>query len=147
MVNGDWMLARKELSQLLIDDPAMLPAQLLLTEIAFRLQQHPSELLPHIDPVLAAQPLNKRARLLLEIARKGLGNSAEAWNELNHLIKDRAEDTEAQSELGLFDLADKEYGPVEAISRKLCQPGRTPVEALEGLVGGLMKQSGLCRSR
>jgi hypothetical protein len=116
MAKGDWMLARKELSQLLDDDPAMLPAHLLLAEIAFRLQ-HPSELLLHIDPVLAAQPSNKRARLLLAIARKGLGNSAEARNELNDLIKDRPDDTEAQLELGLFDLADKEYGPAEAISR------------------------------
>jgi len=132
LAKSDWAAARKELSEVLRDNPAMLQARLLLAEIAYKLRQ-PSEILSQITPVLVAQPGNPRARFLHAVALMGLGNAADAGNELNRLIRDEPKYVDAQIELGLFDLAQKKNHDAEAIFRKFYDPGRTNFEALEGL--------------
>ena len=132
LAKSDWVAARKELSEVLRDNPSLLQAHLLLAEIAFKLRQS-NEALLQITPVLTAQPANPRARFLHAVALMGLGNAVDARNELNRLIRDQPKYVDAQIELGLFDLAQKKNQEAEAIFRKFYDPGRTNFEALEGL--------------
>jgi len=132
LAKGELPEARKELSEVLRLDPSKLEAHLLLAEVAYKLRQ-PSEILSQITPVLVAQPAHPRARFLRAVALMGLGNAADARNELNRLIRDQPKYVDAQIELGLFDLAQKKNQDAEAVFRKFYDPGRTNFEALEGL--------------
>jgi tetratricopeptide (TPR) repeat protein len=133
VVKGDLEDARKELSEILRQNQAFLPAHLMLADIASQKEQ-PGEILSHVTPVLAAEPSNQKARLLEAIALMLQGKSVEARSRLNRLISDQPKYVDAQLELGLFDLADKKYQDAEIIFRKFYQFEQTRPRALEGLV-------------
>jgi tetratricopeptide (TPR) repeat protein len=128
---------RKELLEALRLNRLFLPARLLLAEVAFQ-RRDLKELLAQSNEILAAQPNHPRGRLLKATASMGLGNLADARNELTRLVKDQPKYTEAYLQLGMLDLAEKKYKDAEDLFRKFYQPGQADMRALEGITNTLL---------
>jgi tetratricopeptide (TPR) repeat protein len=131
---------RKELLEALRLNRLFLPARLLVAEVALQ-RRDVKELLAQANEILAAQPAHPRGRWLHATASIGLGNSAEARNELTRLVKDQPKYADAHLQLALLDLTEKKYKEAEDIFRQFYQPGQADLRALGGLVNVLLARN------
>ena len=136
VIKGDLEHARRELNDTLRARPRFLAAHALLAEVLVQMKQ-PQPLLAETTAVLAAQPLNRRARVLEVVALSAMGRTAEARSKLNQLLKDEPKYVDAQVESGFLDISEKKFQEAETVFRKLYDGGQAGPRATEGLVDAL----------
>lgn len=110
-----------------------------LAEIAIR-QKQPKEIMQYSEEVLAQSPREPRGRLLRAIALMGLKDYDKARSELTRLVRDIPQYLDAQLQLGLLYLNQKQFKEAEQIFRRLQQARQTDWRPIEGMVESRLMQ-------
>jgi len=118
---GNLDQARARYLEALKRAPGYLQARYALAEISL-IQKRPDETLRQAEEILKVRPNDPRARLLHAEALARTGNKSTARIELTR-ITDRSYSTQAQVELGLLALSEKNYHEAEEIFGKLRATG------------------------
>ena len=130
---GNLANAEKEMLAALQLRPDYPVARLYLAEINIRQGQFASAM-QYAEELLAANPAEPRTRLLRAICLKGQKDYKGARAELSRLIREQPRFADAELQLGLLDVAEKQYGEANRIFTKYYQPGQQDLRPLEGLV-------------
>lgn len=122
---GDLDLARTQLTEAVKKRPDFVRARYELVEIDL-LQRRPDEASQQANEILAINPRDERAKLLLAQCAMAKGDRADlagAKAQLNQLIKDSPQQTEPLVQLGLLALRQKEFREAADIFQKLRAKG------------------------
>lgn len=109
------------------------PAEIALAEINLGKQNY-GFAMTQADEILVRFPNDVRAMLVRAAAEIGLERYADARTELKFLLDRAPGFFDGRLQLGLLELAEKNYGAAEQILRSLYQPGRGDPRVLRGLV-------------
>lgn len=107
-LKGDLESARNQFVEVIHRRPDFAPARYELAEVSLILQR-PQEAVQQAKGILAAQPNDRRARLLYARGLIGTGEAETARGVLARLIKDFPQDPEPQVQMGLLALAQNNY--------------------------------------
>jgi tetratricopeptide (TPR) repeat protein len=107
-LKGDLEAARAQFSEAIRMRNGYLPARYELAEIGL-LEKRPAAALEQANAILAANPNDRRARLIYARSLLASGDAVRAHTELTQLIKDAPKDVEARLELGSLAFQQRKY--------------------------------------
>jgi tetratricopeptide (TPR) repeat protein len=114
-------------------DKNFLPPRTALAELSAQAFDYRA-LMIYAEEMLQANPNNPRARLFRIVARVGLGETKQAAEEMQKLLRDFPNYGEAQFEAGFVYMAENKWKEAEAAFRKFYKPGQADLRPLRALV-------------
>ncbi len=133
LASGDVRTARTELTAAIQRNPASIAPKIALAGLEVDQGQYP-DALALTTGILDQNPANESARLLHAVALAGLGQGPSARADLNRLLRDHPNSEDAELQLGLLDVAEKQYPEATKIFSKYYRAGQQDPRPLEGLV-------------
>ncbi|MGB6943111.1 MAG: tetratricopeptide repeat protein [Bryobacteraceae bacterium] len=133
LASGDVRTARAELTAAIQRNPASMAPKLALAGLEVNQGQYP-DALQLTTAVLDQNPANETARMLHAVTLAGLGQRQSARADLNRLLRDHPDSEDAELQLGLLDVAEKQYPEATKIFSKYYHAGQADPRPLEGLI-------------
>lgn len=138
LAQGDVPMARGQFEESIKKRPNFLLPRYHLAEIAIANRQF-DLVFRYANEILASQPRDPKARLLLASSQQGSGKLKEARKTLDDLIKSRPTYIDPQLQLGFLDMQEKKFKDAGEIFQGLYkQGGGKDVRILEALVEFLL---------
>jgi tetratricopeptide (TPR) repeat protein len=139
LMKGDLEAAKKAFHEARRLKEDFIAPRVALAEIAIR-QKQPKEIMQYSEEILAQSPREPRGRLLRAIALMGTNENEKARAELTRLVRDLPQYLDAQLQLGLFYLTQKQFKEAEQIFRRLQQARQNDLRPVEGMVESRLMQ-------
>lgn len=133
LVRGELDAAERDFQRATRLQENYIPGQIALAEINLGKQNY-GVALTQADEILVRFPNEVRAMLVRAAAEIGLQRYTDARTELKFVLDRAPNFFDGRLQLGLLELAEKNYGAAEQILRSLYQPGRGDPRVLRGLV-------------
>lgn len=124
--------ARTQFQEAINKQPGYLPPRIALAELHLARLEFPAAL-QAVKETLARDPRNLPAKLIQTAALAGMGNLAQARASLMAALKEHPGSREAMMQLGMLDLAEKNYEAAEETFARL--QDTAPLGDLRGLMG------------
>lgn len=139
LAGGDARAARTELAAAIQRNPRSIAPRLALAQLSVNQGQY-GEALQLTTAVLDQNPTNESGRLLRAMASAGLGQRQSARTDVDQVLRAHPGNEDAELQLGLLDLADKQYTDATRIFSKYYHLAQADQRPLEGLTRSYVVQ-------